>query len=526
MIVVGDDKQAAPKVVKTERLREISALAPCGIFSSSQLKIGSSLFDLFKVAFPISNVYMGMFEHFRCRPDIADTFNCLSYDMRLQPMRSHSQEEALVDLHVDIGGKRKKGDAIAFKLLLDKVKETMGSLVERGHCEKSILTLGIITFGNVKEVRQEVATFKEVLVERFGAKTVAAHRITIGSPEDVQGDERDVMILLDMEVGKYQQDVESKRNWTIALSRAKEKTYFVHSYKKTDLKGRDIRREVLDFFTEPSSMRGALQFHRGPVHPFSASVKGLWQEVQALLQTELIKKGFLVADNAGSKRWSQALCITIKNVTGDALICIENAGESDESWETTLKHQHSLEGANRSCLRIPLLSLALDFQTTFGWVLCFLRNAGLDVACLQNSAILDGDGKIQRNESIERPLTENPHKGARTAALATSSAKRGSLSRTDNDTSSGIAKRLKSVEQQLIKDALVDEDDQKRRGRVYFDKLYYKSHTKDAKLELTVRGLEVVKGMTFTEMKERLQEDEGNKEYFIPRSTAKFSLNA
>jgi hypothetical protein len=91
MIVVGDDKQAAPKVVKTERLREISALAPCGIFSSSQLKIGSSLFDLFKVAFPISNVYMGMFEHFRCRPDIADTFNCLSYDMRLQPMRSHSQ---------------------------------------------------------------------------------------------------------------------------------------------------------------------------------------------------------------------------------------------------------------------------------------------------------------------------------------------------------------------------------------------------------------------------------------------------
>lgn len=104
MVVIGDDKQVSPKTMKNDWTNEINALAP-RIPCRFQLQNDRNLFDVIKVAFPSKRVHMFMREHFRSDPRIARVINELDYNSKLQPMRSLSPGEALIDSFVDTGHK-------------------------------------------------------------------------------------------------------------------------------------------------------------------------------------------------------------------------------------------------------------------------------------------------------------------------------------------------------------------------------------------------------------------------------------
>ncbi|KAL3922641.1 MAG: hypothetical protein SGILL_002102, partial [Bacillariaceae sp.] len=517
-------RHVSPSVAKNDWTTEVNALAP-RVPSRFQLQNGRSVFDVFKVAFPSKQVNMFMREHFRSDPRITRVFNEIFYNSKLQPMRSPGREDALVDVFVDVGSKPKRGEA--FGLMRDRLKEILQAHVE--HCQQtsSIHTLGIIVFGNTKEARTEVAKCKEKLVEQYGIKAVEAHNIIVGTPMAFQGDERDVMILLDSEIGKCQQDAESKKKWNVALSRGKEKIYLVRSYPKKKLGGYDIRQEILRYFTESV---GSTSLNTDSVSNGNALV--LRERTQTLLVTALQQKGFLVANN-NSNTWTKALLVAPKDGSeNNALIHVDNAGESDDTWERMVQQQHSLVGANRNCLRVPMVSLALDFQTTLACIFSFLKNAGLEVDISRSRAIaLSADG-VQSNKKRppSDPMPLNPSKraatGETTPSISTTSAKRSSPSLSDNTIAVDNAKRLKSLNQSSNVTSLEVLDDRKKRARVYYSSLHFKAHSNDLKIELRSRGMECLSKVSFGERKRRLQENEGNEESFEPRSEAKFAPKA
>ena len=68
MIVIGDDRQVSPRVVKNEWTDEVSTLAP-RVPAVGQLKCGSSLFDVFKVGILARGIEMHLIDQNqrRCR---------------------------------------------------------------------------------------------------------------------------------------------------------------------------------------------------------------------------------------------------------------------------------------------------------------------------------------------------------------------------------------------------------------------------------------------------------------------------
>lgn len=531
MIVIGDNKQVAPKAVKNEWANEINALAPY-VPSRCQLQNGRSVFDVFSVAFPSKPVNMLMREQFRSHPRIVRLINDLFYNGNLRAMRSvGKRNDVLINEHVDLGQKPRRGDPVAFARMIERVKNIIAEYVG------SKQTIGIISFSNVKEARTEIVKYKEKLIEQAASiRDIEAHNITVGTPDTFQGDERDIMILLDGEIGKCQQDAESNKNWNVALSRAKEKIHLVCAYTRDHLKAHDIRREILRHFNESN----APMPDWGPTDRVSraSSIHKLYSETRNLLKRELCKNGFDVFPNSSSNTWATALRVSMKDVEEDALIVIENCGESDETWETRLKQQLSLEGANRNCLRIPLLNLCLDFQASVACTLQFLKNAGLGLdpsqSCAMSTSASSNDTVTSASQSNKKrpPPDSNSSSPSKRVAIGPKNPEE-ELSDDDDDedswSSSNASKNVaNSTKDMLQKDGAIDEDedDCKMRARVFFAKLHFKAHKKDLKLELSARGINVLMKTPFTEMKQMLQvhvqEHEDDDKSFLPISTAKF----
>lgn len=316
-------------------------------------------------------------------------------------------------------------------------------------------------------------------MEQFGVKAIESHNIVVGTPMAFQGDERDIMILLDSELGNSQQDAESKKKWNVAISRAKEKVYLVNSYRKNDLKAYDIRREILRFFTEASETSDLSTAHAGCTR--RGNIHLLRQQAEPLLVTGLRKHGFVVSHNTDSNTWTKALRISLKGVVVDALVDIDNAGESDDTWDRTVKQQYSLEDANRICLRVPLVSLALDFQTNLGWILSSLRSAGQGVDLSRSMAIVAKAGSIQTKRSVQF---------------------------------------LNHLAQMTVRNDPKKDAARIKRGRVFINSLHFKTHTNDLKIEFRHRGVAfLIIKTTFTNLKGL---DEGSEESFLPRSDAEF----
>ena len=89
-------------------------------------------------------------------------------------------------------------------------------------------------------------------------------------------------------------------------------------------------------------------------------------------------EGYII-QRKGGKVWGDALCVSTseKNDDTTALVCLENAGETDGDHLKILDEQQSLEGAGRACHRVDFLSLALNFTATIDDVRTFLNKSGL-----------------------------------------------------------------------------------------------------------------------------------------------------
>jgi hypothetical protein len=387
LLVVGDDKQVCPSQVCTnsgDRIRDLTAAFP-GIKTETRLLPKYSFFDHMVMVFSANVV--GLREHFRSVPAIIRPSNKEYYGSTIVSLRSPTIEEPLTIVFVK-GTKSNDVNTIEAHHIAGCVYDRILKAAEGGH----VKTIGIISMGGkeqIKELKKVVEKRIDDLRLMFGADILNSHQLHYGDPSHFQGDERDVIFLS----GVHSTFVEkanglkekAERKWNVALTRAKDQVILVLSYEPSDLKNTcDVRRPILDCFCN----RGPLSLHQD-----------MECACVSTAETELVRRlkefGYEVELNGG-EIWKKSLRVLHKEdkASSSALICVENADESEEEWLTIVNEQESLERAGRSCLRVNYLSLCFHFDAAFKDVIDFLQR---DVMLSDASSI-----RSQRNEVLCR----------------------------------------------------------------------------------------------------------------------------
>ena len=256
MIVVGDDKQVSPMAVGLE-LDKINALEQMyikGKIPNSHLYSSkTSLYDIAATTFqPLM-----LKEHFRCVPEIIGFSNMLSYDFKIKPLRdsgSNKLSPAIINYRVD--GKRVGKE--------NKVEaETIVSFI------KSCITLEEYadkTFGVISLLGDEQVKLIQKLLQRtISLRDIQKRKILVGNASNFQGDERDIIFLsmvdsrnedgVPLSLSSNGPDDSTKKRYNVAVSRAKDQLWVVHSLDAAyDLKDGDIRKRLLDYTSNPNSI--------------------------------------------------------------------------------------------------------------------------------------------------------------------------------------------------------------------------------------------------------------------------------
>lgn len=173
-------------------------------------------------------------EHFRSLPALANFTNNKFYDAKLKIM-TETPDKALIDcfLPVKVNGKRTQNKTIEEEAV--EVIEIVKSLISSKSYKKIKLPDIVpnkFSIGIISIIRNQVELIKDLLEEKINSEDLEKYEIIAGTPEELQGHERDVMIFslcLDRDSFRSSAFYQNKNRFNVATSRAKFFTYVVYS---------------------------------------------------------------------------------------------------------------------------------------------------------------------------------------------------------------------------------------------------------------------------------------------------------
>ena len=270
IIIVGDDKQVSPLAVgeKQSEVNKLIKMTLVGRIPAPHYYTGRlSLYDLGKtVCHPLM-----LREHFRCVPDIIGFSNMLCYDGNIKPLRDRTDSTllpALVPQRIEgtRDGKKKINRAEAkHTVALIRAMTEMDAYRDK--------TIGVISLlGN------EQSTLVMELLLRSSVD-MEHHAILCGDAAQFQGDERDVIILNMVDSAeedgmlRLTRDTKIVQRYNVAVSRARDQLWILHSFPASALKGDDIRSKLLCYAADPQAAAHALpQIRQMAGSPFEEAV--------------------------------------------------------------------------------------------------------------------------------------------------------------------------------------------------------------------------------------------------------------
>lgn len=294
VIVVGDDKQVTPLAVGTN-LDTVDALARrflAGRVKEPKLYNAQiSLYDVIKtMGFPTHMLR----EHFRCVPEIIGYCNRLSYEGSIRPLRDGSStnlKPAIVPFRVenveivdDAAAETRANRAEA-----EAVVRLMQAMIADPAYEGK--TFGVISMRSGSQ--SQIRLLKNLIYAAFDPRDIEKRRILCGSSAEFQGDERDVILLslvdsaapgkMLRKLGDGNDDLQKKR-WNVAVSRARDQLWIVHSFDpQSQLKHDDLRYGLFAWAREASRAVDVDRVKSASDSPFELEVA-----------TALLKRGFKV----------------------------------------------------------------------------------------------------------------------------------------------------------------------------------------------------------------------------------------
>lgn len=255
VLIVGDDKQVGPQPSFT-RQKQIDQI-------QDRLKIAGLPSDIRNLLDPKESIYnlgelvfsgqaIRLREHFRCAEPIIEFSNKLCYDGEIKCVRVPKATErllpTLVDVHVRTGSRdpiRKTNKAEA-----DAIVEEIAKLVaDKNFRERSIGVVSLLGPDQGKLIFDS-------LLDRIGEETFLKHHIRCGDARTFQGSEADVIFISAVDDAKSgavmtSNKIDNIRRINVAVSRARDRLYFFHSFARNDLSDLDLRGRLMDHFKAP-----------------------------------------------------------------------------------------------------------------------------------------------------------------------------------------------------------------------------------------------------------------------------------
>ena len=324
IIIVGDDKQVSP----TAGFKEISKINNLidihlnGVIPNPQVyEASTSLYDIAETTF----TSLMLKEHFRCVPDIINFSNGLSYDYKIKPLRDASSsnvQPAVINYRVD--GTRKTSNKVNLEEA-NCIASLIAACIEREEYKDS--TFGVISLLGTEQAK----IIKDILLDKIDNIKYEHHKIACGEPPNFQGDERDIIFLSMVDSNDSESplkimnaDGDRKRRYNVAVSRAKNQVWLVHSLDVTkDLKEDDIRRKLIEYTMNPRS--------------YSQRLKQIQQQSDSLFEQEICKslvaRGYNIIQQfpVSSYRIDMVACC------GNKKVAIECDGEKFHSGEEKIR---------------------------------------------------------------------------------------------------------------------------------------------------------------------------------------------
>lgn len=281
LIIVGDDRQVSPMAigVEVDQMEALKQIYVNGKIPNAHLyDAKTSVYDIAATTFqPLM-----LREHFRCVPDIIGFSNYLSYDGKIKPLR----DETGTVLYPSVISCRTEGrrEGRENQVEAETIIRILGECMEKPEYEGK--TFGIISMLGDEQVK----LIQRLLFEAFDPKVIAERRILCGNSANFQGDERDVIFLslVDspaenqtgaLRVVTYGADDSMRKRYNVAVSRARDQLWIVHSLDPVhDLKPEDIRKKLLDYAEKPEAFLPDAEGNREESTEFELEIAGKLRE--------------------------------------------------------------------------------------------------------------------------------------------------------------------------------------------------------------------------------------------------------
>lgn len=250
LLVVGDDKQVSPAAVGMASVKVIQLYnkhlraLPFG----SVLTPKDSVYGLASAMFASDLVRLR--EHFRCVEPIIEFSNRLCYNGEIKCLRIPTAAERitppLVDVYVRGGAREGRGkvNKLEAQAIVDEIKVLTDDPRYQGR------TIGVVSLlGN-----EQPKYILELLIAQLGEEKIIAHKIRCGDAMTFQGREADVIFISMVSDGDTVRALSGEmyeQRFNVAVSRAKDRLYLFHSFLREDLKGGDLRSQLLNHFQNP-----------------------------------------------------------------------------------------------------------------------------------------------------------------------------------------------------------------------------------------------------------------------------------
>ncbi|MFI6699208.1 AAA domain-containing protein [Streptomyces sp. NPDC050509] len=257
IIVVGDDKQCVPFYTgsKHERLNELldSLLPHLTDWQRDGLNPKSNLYDLLSARFSET---IRLTEHFRCMPEIIKWSSAQFYpDNELVPLRQYGADRLrpLEVVHVQEGHCEGRRETLVNRPEAERIVAKLQELAEdEAYAKRSF---GVIVLRSGHQTR----LLSNLIDTRIDSTIQERHNIRVGTAEQFQGDERDVILLslvVDADNTRALTGQGDGRRFNVAASRARDQMWLFTSVTPDQLSSKDLRHSLLTYMQAPPELQG------------------------------------------------------------------------------------------------------------------------------------------------------------------------------------------------------------------------------------------------------------------------------
>jgi len=212
----------------------------------------------------------------------------------------------------------------------------------------------------------------DLLLERIGEELFLKHKIRCGDARTFQGSEADIVFITavdDPQSGGVMthNKLENVRRINVAVSRAKDRLYFYHSFASEDLSPLDLRQKLIEHFKSP--------------------VKGLQSEKgRELCESEferemfdgLVQRGYRVLPQVRAGAYRIDFVVEGHQGKRLAIECDGDLYHGPEKWMDDYRRQRLLERAGWRFWRCWGSSFARDKEGTFAELVETLQANGIE----------------------------------------------------------------------------------------------------------------------------------------------------